>query len=53
VAPVAYVVGLVLAIVGLRNQTHRRLFPVLGIILNALALPAEVALNALWILLNV
>jgi hypothetical protein len=51
--PAVYLVGLVLAIVGFRSGPQRRLFPVLGIILNGLALPAEIALNALWILLNV
>ncbi len=53
VTPVIYLVGLALALFGLRDRTRHRLFPVLGLVLNGLALPAEVALDALWILLNV
>jgi hypothetical protein len=52
-APIVYLVGLALAILGLRDKSGHRLFPVLGIVLNGLALPAEIAANALWILLNV
>jgi hypothetical protein len=51
--PAVYLVGLGLAIVAFRARPQRKLFPVLGIILNGLALPTEIALSALWILLNV
>jgi hypothetical protein len=51
--PVVYLVGLALAIFGLRDKTRPRLFPILGIVLNGLAIPAQIALNAFWILLNV
>ncbi len=51
--PVVYLAGLALAIFGLRDKARHRLFPILGIVLNGLAIPAQIALNAFWILLNV